>query len=564
MTEKNNAITDGVERIRVYIANAGSFEVPPGISLQELLKYDTVQRRSPVVAAMVNNVLVGLRWNVHQNSTIEFVDLESDDGMRVYTRSLVMLLVRAASEILPGCRVRMEHTLGNGVYGEVDYSRPLRKADVEQIEARMFEIVRANEPVVIDPVPKEEMKKLLLSTNQAEKLDLLRYRRSSTIWVHTCGWFKDFTYGNMVPDTGCLGVFRLRYYMPGFILELPRKENPTVIPEYVEQGKLANIYYESEKWSRILQAHNLVELNELILQGKGGDLIRVAEAFHEKKIGQIADQIADNLDLIRIVLIAGPSSSGKTTFAQRLGVQLRIHGIRPVPISLDDYFVDRELTPRDEHGEYDFECIDAIDRELFNEHLISLIQGEEVQMPTYDFLSGKRSDTYKTLKLGPRDLLIVEGIHGLNDLLTASIPKGRKFKIYVSALTQINLDNHNWIPTTYLRILRRTVRDYHHRGYSAVETIRRWPSVRRGEERHIFPFQESADVMFNSALIYELAVLKGYVEPVLNMVGRENREYAMVRRLKRFLGYFEPLAADEVPSNSIIREFIGGSCFLGH
>lgn len=564
MTEKNNATIAGVEMIRVYIANAGSFEVPSGISLLELLKYDTVQRRSPVVAAMVNNALYGLRWNVHQSSTIEFVDLESDDGMRVYTRSLVMLLVRAASEILPGCRVRMAHTLGNGVYGEVDYSRPLRKADVEKIEARMFEIVRANEPVVIDPVPREEVKKMLLSTNQAEKLGLLRYRRSSTIWVHTCGWFKDFTYGNMVPDTGCLGVFRLRYYMPGFILELPRKENPTVIPEYVEQGKLANIYYESEKWSRILQAHNLVELNELVLQGKGGDLIRVAEAFHEKKIGQIADQIADNLDLIRIVLIAGPSSSGKTTFAQRLGVQLRIHGIRPVPISLDDYFVDRELTPRDENGDYDFECIDAIDRELFNEHLISLIQGEEVQMPTYDFLSGKRSDKYKTLKLGPRDLLIVEGIHGLNDLLTASIPKGRKFKIYVSALTQINLDNHNWIPTTYLRILRRTVRDYHQRGYSAVETIRRWPSVRRGEERHIFPFQESADIMFNSALLYELAVLKGYVEPVLNMVGRENREYAMVRRLKRFLGYFEPLAADEVPSNSIIREFIGGSCFLGH
>ncbi|WP_449241677.1 nucleoside kinase [Desulfoscipio gibsoniae] len=567
MTERNAVFSNfgqDTGLVKVHISGAGALEVPRGTSLLELLKYDGACRRSPVVAALVNNVLIGVRSDIQQDSTIEFVDLESDDGMRVYTRSLVMLLVRAASEVLPGCKVRMEHTLGNGVYGEIDYRRRLHKTDVEQIEARMRLIVQAGEPVIIKRISKEDVEAFFKISDQAEKLDLLRYRKSSAVWVHTCGWFNDFTYGNMVPDTGCLNVFRLRYYMPGFILELPRKEDPQVIPEYVEQGKLANIYYESEKWSRILEAHNLVELNGLLEKGGGGNLIRVAEAFHEKKIGEIADQIAKNSDLIRIVLIAGPSSSGKTTFAQRLGVQLRIHGIRPVPISLDDYFVDRELTPRDDKGEYDFECLDAIDRELFNEHLISLIQGEEVQMPTYDFLSGKRSDQVKTLKLGSRDLLIVEGIHGLNDRLTASIPKGRKFKIYVSALTQINLDNHNWIPTTYLRILRRTVRDYHCRGYSATETIRRWPSVRLGEERHIFPFQEGADVMFNSALIYELAVLKNYVEPILNMVGRDSREYAMVRRLKRFLGYFATLSAEEVPSNSIIREFIGESCFSGH
>ncbi|AGL03354.1 nucleoside kinase [Desulfoscipio gibsoniae] len=569
MKENNHALCKDVAQdvagdvglVKVDMYGAGSFEVPCGTSPLDLLKYDRIERRSPVVAVMVNNVLVGLDWVIRQDSTIEFVDLESTDGMRVYTRSMVMLLVRAASEVLPGCKVRMEHTLGNGVYGEIDYQRRLHKTDVEQIEERMRTIVQADDPVLINRVPRDQLASLLEGSNQEDKLDLLRYRKASSIWVHNCGWFNDFTYGNMVINTGRLKVFRLRYYMPGFILELPRKENPTLIPEYIEQGKLANIYYESEKWSRILDVHNLVELNELVARGGGGDLIRVAEAFHEKKIGEIADQIAKNLDLIRIVLIAGPSSSGKTTFSQRLGVQLRIHGIRPVPISLDDYFVDRELTPRDENGDYDFECLEAIDMELFNEHLIALIQGEEVQMPTYDFLTGKRSDRVKTLKLGSRDMLILEGIHGLNDRLTTSIPKGRKFKIYVSALTQMNLDNHNWIPTTYLRILRRTVRDYYNRGYSATETIHRWPSVRRGEERHIFPFQESADLMFNSSLIYELAVLKGHVEPVLNMVGRENREYAMVRRLKRFLGYFLPLASDEVPSNSIVREFIGGSCF---
>lgn len=548
--------------VKVNLAGAGAIEVPRGTAALELVKYDHVVRQSPVVGVYVDNALYGLDYRLDQDCTIEFTGMESTDGMRIYTRSMVMLLARAASEILPGCRVRMEHTLGNGVYGEIDYHRPLRKVDVEHIEQRMREIAAADEPIIIEQVPREKVEAMFKQSGQTEKLDLLKYRKYPSVWVHTCGWFRDFTYGNMVPSTGYLGVFRLRYYMPGFILELPRKENPLVVPEYVEQGKLANIYYESERWSRILEVRNLVELNQLLERDGGSNLIRVAEAFHEKKIGEIADQIARNIDLIRIVLIAGPSSSGKTTFAQRLGVQLRIHGIKPVPISMDDYFVDRELTPRDEKGEYDFECIEAIDMELFNEHLISLIQGEEIELPRYNFVTGKRERSGKTLKLGDRDLLIVEGIHGLNDKLTSSIPKGRKYKIYVSALTQINLDNHNWIPTTYLRILRRIVRDYYTRGYSAMETIRRWESVRRGEERHIFPFQESADVMFNSALIYELAVLKGYVEPLLKMVTRDHREYAMVRRLRRFLGYFVPISCEEVPSNSIIREFIGGSCFF--
>ncbi|SFR07762.1 nucleoside kinase [Desulfoscipio geothermicus] len=548
--------------VRVILAGGGTREVPRGTPLLEVLSHDKTPRRSPVVAALVNNVLKGLRSVLDKDSTVEFVDLESEHGMRVYTRSLVMLLVRAASEVLPGSEVRVEHTLGNGLYGEINYRRPLRSADIAAIEKRMFEIVQADEPIISRWVEKEELESLLRASGQLDKLDLLRYRKSSTIKIHTCGWFHDFTYGNMAPGTGCLKVFRLRFYMPGFILELPRRGNPLVVPDYVEQGKLANIYYESEKWGRILEVRNVVQLNKALEEDRGSNLIRVAEAFHEKKIGEIADRIARDVDRIRIVLIAGPSSSGKTTFAQRLGVQLRIHGIRPVPISLDDYFVDRELTPKDENGEYDFESLDAIERGLFNEHLISLVQGEEIELPVYDFKAGRRKNSGRFLKLEDRDLLIVEGIHGLNDELTSSIPKGRKFKIYVSALTQLNLDNHNRIPTTDLRILRRIVRDYNFRGYSALETMRRWPSVRRGEERHIFPFQESADVMFNSALVYELAVLKGYAEPVLDMVGPENREYAVARRLRRFLSYFVPISCEEVPSNSIIREFIGGSCFV--
>ncbi|KJS13021.1 MAG: ATPase AAA [Desulfotomaculum sp. BICA1-6] len=539
-------------------------DVPRGTRFLDLLPYDRMNRRSPVVAAYVNNVLKGLQGCLDGDCDIEFVDLESQDGMRIYTRSLVMLLVRAASEVLPGCKVKMEHTLGNGVYGEINYQHFIRLSVIQAIEKRMWEIVQADEPIDVRQVNKEQVKELLQESKQTDKQDLLRYRKHDNVWVHTCGWFHDITYGNMVPSTGYLKVFRLRYYMPGFILEFPRKEEPLVLPEYVEQGKLANIYYESVKLGNVLKVRNLIELNQMLEEDNGGNIIRVAEAFHEKKIGQIADTIAQNADLIHIVLIAGPSSSGKTTFAQRLGVQLRIHDINPIPISLDDYFVDRELTPLDENGEYDFECLETVDRDLFNDHLIRLIQGEEVELPTYDFLEGKRKNSGKTLKLGERDLLILEGIHGLNDRLTSSIPKGRKYKIYISALTQLNLDSHNWIPTTYLRMLRRIVRDYNHRGYSATETIRRWPSIKRGEERHIFPFQESADAMFNSALVYELATLKNYAMPLLGMVSPDEREYAMAYRLRRFLSYFTPVSCDAVPLNSIVREFIGGSCFLSH
>ena len=552
------------DMIKVHLAGVGTLALPRGITLMELLPYDKVPRKSPVVAAYVDNLLLGLQGGLDESAHVEFVDLESTDGMRIYVRSLVMLLVRAASEVMPGCKVRMEHTLGNGVYGEIDHYQLVRNSDIQAIEKRMTEIMEDDEPIQVRRMTKDEARELFQTSNQLDKLELLSYRSLEHVWVHTCCLFHDISYGNMVPSTGYLKVFRLRYYMPGFILEFPRKESPETLPDYAEQGKLANIYYESVKWGSVLKVRNLIELNELLQKDNGSGLIRVAEAFQEKKVGEIADTIAKKSDLIRIVLIAGPSSSGKTTFAQRLGVQLHIHGINPVPISIDNYFVDREQTPRDKNGEYDFECLEAVDLELFNDHLNRLVQGDEVELPVYDFLAGKRKNSGKTLQLGYRDLLIVEGIHGLNHRLTPSIPMGRKFKIYISALTQLNLDSHNWIPATYLRMVRRIVRDYNTRGYSAQETIKRWPSIRLGEERHIFPFQESADIMFNSALVYELAILKGYAMPLLGMVGRDQREYAMAQRLRRFLSYFVPISCSEIPSNSIIREFIGGSCFVGH
>ncbi len=548
--------------IKVALTNGRAVELPRGIKAREAVACDTVARRSPVVAVKINNALKSLSSTLEDDCTLDFVDVGTEDGIRVYARSLILVLARAAREILPGSYVTVEHSLGNGLYGEIQLHRPLKESDIAAIERRMQEIVAADEPIVSRKVKKEEAVQFFTETGQLDKIRLLKYRQSATVHLHTCGWFHDYSYGPMVPGTGYLKAFRLRFYLPGFILELPRRDNPNVIPEYVEQGKLANVYFEAEKWGKILGVNDVVALNDLVAEGKTGDLIRVAEAFHEKKIAEIADLITNNIDRIRIVLIAGPSSSGKTTFAQRLSIQLRVNGIHPVAIGLDDYFVDRELTPLDENGEPDFDSIDAVDRALFNEHLTKLIQGEEVELPTFNFKAGKREFNGRKLKLGPSDLIVVEGIHGLNDKLTSAIPQGRKFKIYVSALTQLNLDNYNRIPTTDLRIIRRIVRDYQFRGHSALDTIKMWPSVRRGEERNIFPFQESADVMFNSALVYELAVLKKLAEPLLAEITQDSPEHSEARRLRKFLSYFLPIEADEIPANSIIREFIGDSCFL--
>jgi len=547
--------------ITVELAGAGKIVLPEGSKAVDLLPY-AQNRELPALGVRVDNTVRDLNFPLENGCRAELIDYGSEDGRRIYARSLITVLARAAGEVLPACTVIVKHTLGNGIYGHIRLDRALREQDIRLVEERMREIMAAGEPIRKRRLPREEAIALFLETNQAEKAELLRYHRSPEVDLYTCGWFPDFSDGPLAPHTGLLKVFRLRFYLPGFILELPREDNPEIIPEYVEQGKLANIYFEADKWGKVLGVRSVPSLNQILANGGADELIRVAEAFHEKKISQIADSIAANIDRVRLVLIAGPSSSGKTTFVQRLATQLQVNGIHPVPLSLDNYFVDREKTPRDENGRYDFECLDAIDRPLFNDHLTKLIQGEEVELPYFNFKTGRREFRGETLRLKETDLIMVEGIHGLNDRLTSSIPLGRKFKIYVSALTQLNLDAHNRIPTTDLRILRRIVRDNRCRGHSARETINMWPMVRQGEEKYIFPFQESADVMFNSALVYELAVLRSYAEPLLAEITPDCPEYSEARRLLEFLSYFIPLSDAGVPANSIIREFIGNSCYL--
>jgi uridine kinase len=365
----------------------------------------------------------------------------------------------------------------------------------------------------------------------------------------------------MTPRTGYLKCFGLKFYLPGFILRYPQKESPTTLPTFVEQRKLANVYYEFEHWGKVLEIEDVASLNTQINSGRTGELIRIAEALHEKKLAQLADEITKDRGRVRVILIAGPSSSGKTTFAQRLCIQLRVNGLRPIAIGTDDYFVDREHTPVDEKGEPDFEALEALDLELFNQHLIRLIQGEEVEIPIFNFQTGTREPKGEIISAKDDQPIIIEGIHGLNERLTSEIPKDRKFKIYISALTQLNVDNHNRIPTTDNRLLRRIVRDNQFRSHDAKATIRQWPSVRRGEERNIFPFQEDADAMFNSALAYELAILKRYAEPLLRAISKDDPEFPEAKRLLKFLSYILPMEDSDVPLNSILREFIGASCF---
>lgn len=554
-------LKDVHQLVKVSFSNTQSLEVKQGTTALELLAQSNSLPTASVVAVRINNRVCDLRTPVDQDSKLEFITMVEEEGMKVYRRSLVLLLMRAAYEVMPGCGVTVEHTLGNGLYGEIRYKRPLDEAAVKTIEQKMREIAEADQPIEVNRMDMEQIEKLFMEIGQVEKVALVKNMNVQELDIYSCGCYHDYLDGPTVPGTGYLKTFRLQFYLPGFILEFPRRKNPREVPPYIEQGKLANIYFEKPQWTGLIGVNDLTCLNQIITAGDYDNLIQVSEAFQEKKIIEVADRIAQNIDRVRIVLMAGPSSSGKTTSAQRLAVQLQVNGIRPVAISMDNYFVDREYTPRDENGEYDFESINAIDCQLFNEHLVKLIQGEEVELPYFNFHTGKKEYHGERLKLGPADMIIVEGIHALNDNLTRSVPKGRKFKIYVSALTHLNIDNHHRIATTDLRLIRRIVRDNRTRSRMAWETIKMWPSVRRGEERHIFPFQESADILLNSALPYELSVLKKYAVPLLSEINDSYQEYSEARRLLWMLGFFKDMDDRFVPNNSIMREFIGGSCF---
>ncbi len=550
--------------IRVDI-HGKEFTVPKGTAAKELLPANNgcAGQAGPFITAVrINNVVRDLSYRLQTSCSLQWVSVDTEEGMRVYRNSLVFVMLRAAHEVLENCRVFVKHSLSNGLYGEISWKRPVTEKDIEAIETRMHAIVERDEPFTLEKIPIEKAKDVFRSEGMDSKVRLLETSRRQQVTIHGLGWYQDYLASALVPNTGLLKYFKLRFYLPGFILEYPKRHDPCVIPPYVEQGKLANIYFEAERWQKNIATEDAAALNVVVDGAKVGDLVRVSEAYHEKQIARIADEITANRDRLRVILIAGPSSSGKTTFAQRLSVQLRVNGLHPLAIGLDDYFVERGRTPKDEAGHFDFEALEAIDTELFNEHLSLLIQGQEVSLPTFNFKTGEREWRGRTLRVTREQPLIIEGIHGLNDALTSSIPKGRKFKIYVSALTNLNLDDHTRIPTTDVRLVRRMVRDNQFRGHSATATIARWPSVRRGEERHIFPFQEDADVMFNSALVYELAVLKTYAEPLLADISQDIHEYSEARRLLRFLSHFQAIASEgDIPCNSIIKEFIGGSCF---
>lgn len=549
-----------METIKITISGKVK-EIPKGTTLQEFLQAYPTQDQTPVVAARVGNRLRELTYTLTEDATVTPVDLLSQDGIRIYSRSLKMVLIRAAREIYPNAQVKIEHSLSKGLYGEIYLGRPLTERDLKAIAARMREIIDADEPFEKSSVPVEEAVKIFAEDGQEDKVRLLSHREAPNTTIYKCGWLYDYFYGYMLPSTGFLKKFELRFYLPGFILRYPTIDHPWEIPAFVDQQKLAHVFYEYEKWGSVLEVGDVAALNKHITMGKGGDLIRIIEAYHEKRIANLADLITREHGRIRIVLIAGPSSSGKTTFTQRLAIQLQVNGVKPISISLDDYFVDREDTPVDDKGEPDFEALEAIDLELFNTQLTSLILGEEVELPRYNFLTGKREYRGEKLRITAEQPILIEGIHGLNERLTESVPKDRKFKIYVSALTQLNLDDHNRIPTTDNRLIRRIVRDSKFRNHDALTTIKLWPAVRRGEERNIFPFQEEADAMFNSALEYELAVLKPYIVPLLTKIGPEHPEFSEAHRLLKFLNYFIPMEVAEVPLNSILREFIGESCF---
>ncbi|WP_207724782.1 nucleoside kinase [Thermanaerosceptrum fracticalcis] len=540
-----------------------SLHVAPGTVLLDLAPQYGCGFASPIVGAKYNNEVVDLYTEIKEPGTIEYLDLTSEDGIRIYRQSLVFLLVKAAWELFPNRTILVEHSLGKSYYCEFKGYKTISPLDIIALEARMREIVAQDLPVIPEMMPKEKAIQILCAKGHEEKSAIVENMDWKQVRILTCGNYASYSHSVLAPRTGGLNVFQLQPYAQGFLLRFPAPHNPREVAPITDLPKLAQVFRESEEWAGILGINNLAGLNRLLAQNpnEGNCLIHIAEALHEKKIARIADEIYANRDKLRVVLIAGPSSSGKTTFAQRLLIQLRVHGLQPVSLSLDDYFVDREHTPRDENGEYDFEALEALDLELFNQQLQQLIAGQEVEIPTFNFLLGKREWRGKKLQVKPDHPLIIEGIHGLNEKLTASIKRENKYKIYISALTQISIDNHNRIPTTDTRLIRRIVRDNQFRSHDALATLKRWPSVRRGEEKNIFPYQEEADMMFNSALIYELGVFKKYAYPLLAKVTREEKEYADAQRLLTLLKHFPEIPDQHVPLNSILREFIGGSSF---
>lgn len=530
------------------------------IQLEEISRNFQREDQPLIVAALVNNKLRELFTVIDDDATVEWVDLTQSDGIRIYQRTLAFVFIRATMELYREVHVNVRHSLSKGLYCDFDYYRSLTADDIDKIKVRMQEIINTGEIIHKDSVSIDEARQIFEDLEFKSKAKLLKYREHDHINIYTSGWLRNYFYGYMMPNVSYLKYFDVILYDQGVILRHPITSSPFGLPELEEHPKLAAIFKESERWGDIASVGNVFELNDEIEKGNYKELMILGEALHEKKVAAIADEIT-RLDK-KVILIAGPSSSGKTTFANRLRIQLMVNGLEPITLSTDDYFVNREFTPLDENGDPDFETIDAVDVEQFNIDLSNLIQGKVVELPTFNFIVGQREYNGKTLQIHEHQPIIIEGIHGLNEKLTAQIASEHKFKIYISALTQLNIDDHNRIPTTDSRLIRRIVRDSKYRGHSALKTLNIWASVRRGEERNIFPFQEEADVMFNSALSFELAVLKKHAEPLLEAIREDQPEYTEAKRLLKFLSYFESIDDDSlVPITSILKEFIGGSYF---
>ena len=531
-----------------------------GSTLSEIFRAFELDMEYGPVSAKVNNKVEGMHYRVYHNKDVEFLDLHSSSGLRTYTRSLFFVLCKAVHDLYPSGSVDIDIPVSNGYYCDMKIGHPITEEDASRIRQRMQEIIDAHIPIRRHECTTEEAIKIFSELDSPSKVRLLESSGSIYTTYYDIDGYYDYYYGSLLTNTSKLTLFGLEKYYDGLLLRIPSQSDPSQLGELTRQDKMFEIFKEHHRWQSILGLRTIGDLNKAVDTGATTDLINLSEALQEKKIAHIADEIAARKN-VRMVLIAGPSSSGKTTTCKRLSIQLLTNGIKPVPISLDDYFVDRERTPRLEDGDYDFESIYALDLPLLNQQMNDLFAGKEVELPKYNFQAGKSEKSGRKLKLKENEVLVVEGIHALNPELTAQVPDEQKFRVYASALTTILIDTHNYVPTTDNRLLRRIIRDYKYRGVSAQETIRRWPSVRAGENKWIFPYQENADAMFNTAMLFELAVIKTQAVPLLELVPENAPEYSEAYRLLKFLKYFRPITYRSVPPTSLLREFLGGSSF---
>ena len=549
------------QTIQIRIRNNNEVvKTPMGSTLEEIYQLSGLKMEHGPYSARVNNKIEGMHYRVFNHKDVEFLDITSSSGNRCYTRSLFFVLCKAAHDLYPNCKVWIDIPVSNGYYVYLDIERPVTLDDAGAIRRRMQEIIDAALPIHRHETTTEEAIQMFKELNQWSKVKLLDSTGRLYTTYYDIDGYKDYYYGALLTNTSQLYLFGLEKYYDGLLLRLPSPKHPDELGEMTHQDKMFGIFKEHHQWQDILGLRTIGDLNEIVKQNHFSELIMISEALQEKKIARIADEIKRRSNL-RLVLIAGPSSSGKTTTCKRLSVQLAVNGIKPIGISLDDYFLDRDKTPRDEKGDYDFENLHALNLPLLNEQLTALFRGEEVELPRYDFPTGTSQKSGRKLRLKENEILVVEGIHALNPELTSQIPEEQIFRIYASALTTILLDNHNYIPTTDNRLLRRIIRDHKYRAVTAQETIRRWPSVRAGENKWIFPFQENADAMFNTAMLFELAVIKSQAEPLLEQVPENCPEHAEAYRLLKFLHYIKPIPETQIPPTSLIREFLGGSSF---